>query len=995
MKNNENFEIEYKKLNAQQRDAVDSLDGPVMVIAGPGTGKTQVLALRIANILDKTDTPDNGVLCLTFTNAGVHAMRERLLKLMGSRGAKVVVSTFHAFSKNLIDKYYSLVGFDELPTLLDDTESIALVDEILEAGVWEHLRPRSDSAKYFSDLKSLISLLKRENYSPEKFLLEIEAEIENIQNDPENISSRGATKGELKKEIKNKIESLLRTKEVVSFYEQYEKLKFERAFLDYDDVLTYAVQLVQTSDEVKAFLRENYLYVLVDEHQDSSGVQNAFLEAVWAETEKPNIFVVGDDRQLIYGFGGASIEQFTNFRGLFGKAKEITLVENYRSTQTILDAAEALLQSVLAKGKLKSNSKAKEEKIIIKECDYPRDEIISAGLEIKKQIESGIPESECAILLPKNYQVRAAVQILRDMGITVASSGTVSFFAQPETLTIRRILSALADPFDSESLGELLLDATIGIPVLSAHQFLRANVRKINLETLSQYANSFLPTDQIARFGVQMNDWMKSSQELGIYALVQKIGEDLFFVNPVDHELLVRRVEIIRTYLHLLSGIQNKNPNIKLGEFVEHLNRLEHYGHEIPLAVFSANSGVKVLTLHGSKGLEFTFVHIAHLDEGSLMKGRRQGFALPERVESLIQAKDELVARRELYVAITRAKAHCTLSYSRHSYTGGELLPASILADMPENLVEKQNISETEGELLKNDPKIYIARGPAKNKTSLAELSQIVAGEFAKLNVSVTLLNNFFECPWKWYFRNLLQLPEAKTESLLLGSAVHSGIEYIIKNREAGDFKNLDEIILQSLEKENISDEKMIKRMARETKYILENFIKNYLPKISENAKSERSISYHDVHFPDLKFYGKIDLTESSDDNFGQGFVEVTDFKTGSGKSKNIIEKRDEEGRLSSFTRQLAMYTYLITGAEKGTEVTLSKLLFLEEDPKSKDVVYATKISGEEMELLKQDFTDYNELLQSGEWVNRKCYAKMYGKNEECEHCAKAKKLYS
>ena len=263
MKFNSEFEVEYKKLNAQQRDAVDSLDGPVMVIAGPGTGKTQVLALRIANILDKTDTPDNGVLCLTFTNAGVHAMRERLLKLMGSRGAKVVVSTFHSFGKNLIDTYYPLVGFDELPTLLDDTESITLVDEILENGVWQYLRPRSDSAKYFSDLKSLISLLKRENYSPEKFLLEIEAEIENLQNDPENISSRGATKGELKKEIKNKIESLLRTKEVVSFYEEYEKLKFKRALLDYDDVLTYAVQLAQTSDEVKAFLRENYLYVLV------------------------------------------------------------------------------------------------------------------------------------------------------------------------------------------------------------------------------------------------------------------------------------------------------------------------------------------------------------------------------------------------------------------------------------------------------------------------------------------------------------------------------------------------------------------------------------------------------------------------------------------------------------------------------------------------------------------------------------------------------------
>ena len=116
----DNFLREYKKLNTAQKDAVDSIDGPVMVVAGPGTGKSQVLALRIANILDKTDTPDNGVLCLTFTNAGVHAMRERLSKLMGSRGSRVVVSTFHAFAKNLIDKYYPLVGFDEMPVILDD-----------------------------------------------------------------------------------------------------------------------------------------------------------------------------------------------------------------------------------------------------------------------------------------------------------------------------------------------------------------------------------------------------------------------------------------------------------------------------------------------------------------------------------------------------------------------------------------------------------------------------------------------------------------------------------------------------------------------------------------------------------------------------------------------------------------------------------------------------------------------------------------------------------
>ena len=990
MKNDTKFAEGYKKLNPKQKEAVDALDGPVMVVAGPGTGKTQVLSLRIANILDKTDTPDNGVLCLTFTNAGVRAMRERLAALMGSRGNRVVVSTFHSFAKNLIDKYYPLAGFDQIPELLADTESIALVDEILEDGQWVHLRPRSDSARYFGDLKSLISLLKRENISPENFLIEIDRDIQNLKDDPENISSRGVRKGELKKEIENKIESLLRTKEVVVFYEQYEKIKFERALMDYDDVLSYAVKLATESDEVKAFVRENYLYVLVDEHQDSSGVQNAFLEAIWGGLQDPpNIFVVGDDRQLIYGFGGASMEQFEGFRRLFGKAKEITLIENYRSTQTILDAAEGLLKSALAEGALHSNNGKKENKIYIKECDYPRDEIIVAGMDIKEQIENGISPNECAILVPKNHQVKTAAGILHDMGIPVSSSGTVSFFAQPETRTIKNILCLLADPFDARSLGELLLDPVIGIPPLAAHQFLRANLKKVNLETLVRHANSFLPTDPIARFGVQVDEWLRISSTLGIGGLIQKIGEDLFFATPTDHEKLIRNVEIIRTYLHLFEGLFTRDPHLSLSQFVVHLGRLEHYGHEIPLAVFSAKSGVQILTLHGSKGLEFEYVYVAHLDESSLMKGKRNGFALPERVESLIQAKDELVARRELYVAITRAKSHCTLSYSRHSYSGSELQGAKILADLPEELVEKQSVLESEGDLIENNPKIFIARAPQKTKTTFAELADVVAGEYPKVNVTVTSLNNFFECPWKWYFRNLLQVPELKTESLLLGSAVHCGIEHLIKDRDDGA-KSLAEIVEQCLQKENIVDEKMLKRVLREALQILKTFEQIYLPKIEEGAKSERSVSYRDPKWPHLSFYGKIDMTQSSEN----GFVQVTDFKTGSGKTKSVIEKRSEEGRLSSFIRQLAMYTYLIESVEKNTEVTLTSLLFLEEKAGSKEAVYSTKITGEEMELLRTDFADYDDLLKSGTWVSRPCDAKLYGKNDECEYCKMAKMLY-
>lgn len=991
MATTETFKAAYAKLNKAQKEAVESLDGPVMVVAGPGTGKTQVLALRIAYILTETDTPPSGILCLTFTNAGVHAMRERLLRLIGSRASEVIISTFHRFGIGLIETYYGTLGFDQAPALLSDTEAITLVDEILESGEWTHIRPRSDSARYFSDLKSLVSLLKRENIPPESFLLEVDSDITHLRGDPENIAKTGARKGELKREIETKIESLERTREVVRFYEAYESRKLERALMDYDDVLKYAVELAKTSDEVKAFMRENYLYVHVDEHQDSSGVQNAFLEAVWGGTEKPNIFVVGDDRQLIYGFGGASIEHFVNFRSLFGRAKEITLIENYRSTQTILDAADALLKSTLATDALKSNSGAKEEKIQILECDYARDEILYAAKEIKEKIQEGLPPEEIAILVPKNYQVRSAVMILRDQGIPVAVSGTVSFFAQPEALTVRRILSALADPYNGAALGELMLDASIGIPPLAAHQYLRANLRKVSLEGLIAHASSRLPTDPVARFGAHLGDWLACSTTLGLHGLVQKIGEDLFFAQPEEHEAFLREIEVVRTYLHLLESGQKKNPHLTLPGFVAQIDRLEHYGHEIPLAVFSGKKGVRVLTLHGSKGLEFEFVHIAHLDESSLMKGKRMGFVLPARVEGLIEVKNELVARRELYVAITRAKRSCTLSYARHGYAGGDLEEAHILADLPEDLLERKMLSETEAALLSHDPKAYVQSAPPRQKTTLAELAEVVKEEYAKTNVSVTLLNNFFECPWKWYFRNLLQLPEAKSESLLLGSAVHAGIEYFLKNRGDESSKGLDAVLESSLERDSVCDETMLRRVTREAKKILADFHKTYLPGITEDALSERSVSYRDPKFPHLSSYGKIDLTERDEDRI----VRVTDFKTGSGKAKSVIEKLDEEDRLSSYRRQLAMYSYLIQNAEKGTEVSTSKLLFLEEKPGSKDAVYETAITEEDIDLLLRDISDYDELLRSGAWTERPCYAKTYGKAEECEHCRKAKELYA
>lgn len=220
-----NFETEYKRLNKEQKLAVNSIDGPVMVVAGPGTGKTQILALRIANILKQPDHLADEILCLTFTNSGVKAMKNRLHEYIGNDADKVRISTFHSFGIELIEKNYQNIGFKTMPELLSDDKAVFLVDDILQNNDWEHLRPRTNPVMYFNDLKHLISILKRERLGYKEFLSFVESDIKNLKNNPESISSRGETKGQLKKEIKTKIESLERTREVVDFYKLYEEKK--------------------------------------------------------------------------------------------------------------------------------------------------------------------------------------------------------------------------------------------------------------------------------------------------------------------------------------------------------------------------------------------------------------------------------------------------------------------------------------------------------------------------------------------------------------------------------------------------------------------------------------------------------------------------------------------------------------------------------------------------------------------------------------------------
>lgn len=984
------FEAAYSGLNPAQRKAVDTIDGPVMVVAGPGTGKTQVLALRIANILLKTDVGADALLCLTFTRSGVSAMKERLERYMGGEARKVHVTTFHSFAHDLIREHYQLLGYNAEPELLDDTQAVLLVDELLHAHAWEYIRPRTNPAQYFGDLKQLISILKRERMSPDTFLSAVEEEILSLAQDPDNLSSRGTSKGNLKKEIEKKIESLERTKEVVEFYRLYETIKRERSLMDYDDVLELAVQLVETSEEVREQLRVNFQYILVDEHQDSSGVQNAFLKAVWQGTEQPNIFVVGDDRQLIYGFSGASISYFESFGELFGKTTLITLADNYRSTDRILALADELLQSTVSKEALRSTKTGASTPVGLYEYTYERDELLGAARYFKERIAHGALPEECAVLVPKNRHVRSAISLFRDQGLPVATVGSVSLFAQPETQALLRVLRAIANPFDTTTLAETLLDETSNIPSMEAHAFLHAQKGKpFSVETLRSWNTEgglFAGTSAIVLWGNRLHEWISNGTHLRVSELVSVVGLELLVKKTQSHEALLRGVEIVRSLLHSVIAWEERYGGGLLLGYIEYILRLQAYNHDIPIASFDALHGIQVMTLHKSKGLEYEYVWIAHTNEETLMSEKRMPFALPERIKERLSARDKETVKRELYVAITRAKQSCVLSCATTGYDGRVLTPSEIITSVSKDHFEMKTASHTEQELLSEGPASYVSVTKKETPATLDELATFVKERYADTKVSVTLLNNFFDCPWKWYFRNFLKLPEIKSVSLALGSAVHTTIEYLLKAPTQPPRSLVEEYVEQALQKEGVSDPQDLRRLAKDALHAVGNWLETYYPHLAPDRVSERSVQARDEQYPHLQLYGKIDLTE----RFPDGDIVVTDFKTGSIKTPGAIEKETEEGRLSDYMRQLAMYSYLVRQSEK-KEVARSRLLFVEADEKEKNALYETHIDDEKIDLLIRDIREYDEALKSGGWVSRKCQHKGYGTQTECEYCALAK----
>ena len=434
---NRSFQEELAKLNAAQRQAVDQIEGPVLVVAGPGTGKTHILASRIGRILLDTDTRAPNILCLTFTDAGVRAMRQRLLHLIGPEAHRVHIYTFHSFCNGVIQDNLAYFGKQGLEPI-SELEQVELIRELLDQQDMDHPLKRGKVQRYFYEkhLRHLFQLMKTEDWSPETMTRAIETYLAELPERPDFVYQRKYGRyaaGDLKKakwqKEKDRMEIL---QSAVKLFPAYEKTLANHHRYDYADMILWVVNAFQENELLLRTYQEQYLYFLVDEYQDTNGAQNEILQLLTSFWDSPNLFIVGDDDQSIFEFQGARLRNLTDYYDRYQSSMEVIVLQNnYRSTQAVLDAARHLigqnehrltkeLQHLsIEKHLLAHHPEFKNSPVRPHLFEYPNQlqEETAILEQIKQWQQEGIPWREMAVIYARHSQVQSLQALLDKQGI--------------------------------------------------------------------------------------------------------------------------------------------------------------------------------------------------------------------------------------------------------------------------------------------------------------------------------------------------------------------------------------------------------------------------------------------------------------------------------------------------------------------------------------------------------------------------------------------------
>jgi DNA helicase II / ATP-dependent DNA helicase PcrA len=946
-----------KKLNKQQLEVVMHKDGPLLIIAGAGTGKTTVITERIAYLILEKKLQPSEILALTFTEKAALEMEERVDKKMPYGYTQMWISTFHSFCDRILRQEAIHIGLNPNYKLLSEAECILLIRANLFKFNLNYFRPLGNPNKFLSGLIQHFSRLKDEDITPIEYI--------------EWSQKQKAEKDEIEKNI-----------ELANAYKAYEELKTKEGVMDFSDLISNTLKLFRTRKNILKNYQNQFKYILVDEFQDTNYVQNQLAELLAGE--KKNITVVGDDDQSIYRFRGSSISNIIQFRKHYPKAKIITLTENYRSTKEILDRSYDLIQNnnpdrleikekIDKKLKPAGNGKGKEIEFLF--TDRVENETDLIAEKILNLTENEYNFKDIAILVRANDHAQSFIRTFERKRIPFQFLGPGRLFQRDEIKDLIAYLKVLYNFEDSASLYRVLTMPIFKLESVEIASILNlAKKKNYSLfEVLEKVDESFLKESAKEKIKIiyemikkHLSLVAKESAGQILYYFLQDSGllNQLVDANSSKDDIIAKN---IAKFFDKLKTYETEHESASVFDIVDWIDLSMQVG-ESPLAAnsdWTENNAVNILSIHSSKGLEFPVVFLVNLvSQRFPTRERQELIPIPtEFIKEILPSGDFHLEeeRRLFYVGMTRAKN--LLFFAAAQYYGEGKRERKISPFVYEAL-GKDIVDKT----------IKAAKPEKSGQLYLLNWEQTMEKEDLKINKQIAPINylsysqiqTFDICPLHYKLRYILKIPTPQSPAQSFGTSIHSTLRDFYQNWIIGQKISLKELP-PLLEKNWISDGYQSKDHEKKALEKAKKIVFDYLDKNFDQKNLPISLELpFNFNIGNLKIGGRIDRIDS----LGKNKIEILDYKTGSNVPDEKYLAKD---------MQLTVYALAATEVhdrllhKKPEEVALS-LYYIEEGKK-----LTTTRTKEELEEAKK------YILQKAEEIARSDYT--CSGNRLCINC--------